>query len=101
MTYTINLSAPNIVVLLNQQYPNGIFIPPSVAQNEYYDPAFNAPNVYYGDIAPPLGLYTTPILVAPRNVVTQENFTANDWPNIGLEQNTIYHWVGTFVFAKH
>ncbi len=98
IAYDINLPYVLGGVEENWRYPNGVEMPPAQAQSswDYRDAFGGAPNVYYGPIAPPAGMYQgVGIVVAPTAVSDVETFTHADWPVCPATCK----WVGRFVYA--
>ena len=102
ITYAINIPDPIKARALVDAYPNGVLEAPRQAQNDWNYTAtyLGSPNVYYGELAPPNCTYPgVGIVVAPQAVASVETFTSLDWPNIGLEPNVTYQWLGRFVYT--
>ncbi len=102
MAYEINLVSAVIVNQLNAQYPSGVQLSPVEAQQQFDERSiYGAPNVYYGESAPPVGSYAgTSIVIAPLTAASKETFAARDWPGLQLDATAEYYWVGRFVFAQ-
>lgn len=105
ITYAINIPIPVIAQQLTTQYPNGVSMAPLDAQRAYdYTCQYQgAPNVYWGPVAPPSGIYTNVgILVAPADAASKLTFTGADWPaiNTGHPATQPYTWTGLFAYAQ-
>lgn len=105
MQYDINVPEQVLTQQLQVQYPHGISMSPIAAQLKFdYTCQYQgAPNVYWGPVAPPPGVYRGGgIVVAPANAADQLIFTASDWPQIavGLAPDTKFTWLGHFVYAQ-
>lgn len=103
ITYAINIPDADLARKLQAQFPDGIAVPPIVAQVEYdFTSTYHGSNVYYGPNAPQPGAYVgVGIVVAPTAVADRLNFTAADWPAmaVGLPSDTPFSWLGRFVFT--
>ena len=98
-SYDINLPCSLCVQVENTTYPSGFPASPAEAQSTFnYSGAYGgAPNVYYGPIAPPDGMYAgVGIVVAPTAVSDEETFTHAEWPVCP----STCRWVGRFVYAQ-
>jgi hypothetical protein len=100
LTYAINLPSPGLVTALQRAYPDGLRLDPYTAQQDYdYTWAYGSPNIYVGETAPTCPIVGDAVVVAPLRVAIMEQFTAGDWPSVGLAKNTTYVWVGRFTYA--
>lgn len=103
VTYAINIPEVLLAHSLAAQWPNGIRLSPLDAQRQYdYTATYKgSPNVYYGETAPMVCTYENAgIVVAPRTIAGMSQFTALDWPGIGLDPGITYEWLGRFAYAE-
>lgn len=104
ITYTINVPLPELYRTLADSAPHGILLNPIEAQARYdFSAAYGgSPNVYYGELAPPVGQYqNAAILVAPRSAASKDTFTSADWPGlVALRPGVTYGWIGFFEYTQ-
>ena len=104
ISYTINMPDARLVLLLNAQHPDGVYLAPITAQATYnYSTVYGGtPNVYAGEQSPALNTYFhTGIVVAPRTAASKAVFTGTDWPNLyGDRPTDEFAWVGRFAYAQ-
>ena len=104
ISYTINVPDAQLVLRLNGQYPDGVYVAPITAQAQYdYSAAYGGtPNVYAGERSPALNTYLhTGIVVAPESAASKDVFTGADWPNLfGDRPTDEFAWVGRFAYAQ-
>lgn len=102
ITYAINLPSFQEVEGLRSRYPEGISLPPVVAQSTWDRTASygGSPNVYFGPLAPtcPFQYQRVGIVVAPVGAASSLFFTAKDWPG-PLEAGVTYTWLGRFEYV--
>ena len=106
LDYAINVPDIAVAYLFQQQYPNGVRVPPIQAQLTWnYTAAYGgSPNVYYGPLGGDAAQYASAsIIIAPVEVANEETFYASDWPVMaaGVPAGTRYQWVGRFVYTRY
>lgn len=103
VTYAINVPDANFASKMSTQFPDGYLQPPVEAQRvfDFRSTYWGAPNVYYGETAPPqTDYYGVGITVAPLAVASKETFYGREWQPFSNRPDTLFEWVGRFAYAK-
>lgn len=104
LQYDINIPDAIVLQQLQTTFPHGVAVAPIPAQLEWNYTCWykGTPNVYYGPLPAPAGMYLgVNIVIAPLGVANELTFSAAEWPQIavGMPSTATFTWLGKFVLA--